>query len=174
MHLPRALSRPGWRAAAAPLLLALSLTQMVGDLAGWRWLRGIGAASGVAPIPKVFSDVVGLETFASDFRLLVTRRGGAVEAIPVTAELYQRLAGPYARRNVYGAALAYAPRLPEPLWGAVFCHALGPGGPLTRELGLPADAERIRVEIATRTRGRADRWVLDPRCEGGAAAREGG
>jgi hypothetical protein len=137
---------------------------VVGYLTNSRALRGLGAATAAAPFPKVFSDVDGLETIASEFILHWKDAAGAGHELPITAELYSRLAGAYNRRNVYGAALSYAPRLPEALWGAVFCYAFGPGGPLRREFELPADARDFSVEIRTRTRGRHDRWVLQPDC----------
>jgi hypothetical protein len=155
--------RPRWRDWAAGALLLLGLTQMAADALGLAWLRGIGAASVAAPLPKVFSDVAGLETFASRFELEVVTAAG-VRRREITPELYARLAGPYNRRNVYGAALSYAPRLPPALWQQVFCYGFAPAGPLRRELGLPADAFAVRVHITTRTRGREQAWTLDPTC----------
>lgn len=136
---------------------------MAGDALGLRWLRGIGAATVAAPLPKVFSDVAGLETFASDFVLEAETPRGTLR-VPITPGLYARVEGPYNRRNVYGAALSYAPRLPEELWRPVYCYGLAPGGPLRRELGLPEDAADVRVHISTRTRGRAGHWTLEPDC----------
>jgi hypothetical protein len=148
----------------ALLVTALGCTQMVGYMAGSRELRGIGAASAAAPFPKVFSDVDGLETFASTFELTWTETSGRAVSLPLTPELYQRLGGSYNRRNVYGAALSYAPRMPEPLWSAVFCHAFKPDGLLRREFGVPADARDLAVVIRTKTKGRSDTWKLSPAC----------
>jgi hypothetical protein len=148
----------------AAALLVLGSLQMLGDAAGIAPLKGIGAALAASPLPKVFTDVRGLETFASEFTLLGTLPSGRELALPITPELYRRLGGPYNRRNVYGAALSYAPRLPRPLWQAVFCYGLGREGPLRRELGVPAGATHLRVRIATRTRGRHDVWVLEAAC----------
>lgn len=153
-----------WRNGTALALCAVGLLQMAGDLTGLVALKGIGAASAASPFPKVFSDVRGLETFASEFTLQVETRSGDHLAIPITPQRYQRLAGPYNRRNVYGAALSYAPRLPAPLWQAVYCYGLRPDGPLRRELGVPDDAARIGVRIRTNTRGRDDTWILSPSC----------
>jgi hypothetical protein len=136
---------------------------MAGDALGIDWLRGIGAATVASPLPKVFSDVRGLETFASRFELEVETAAG-VERREIDPELYARLAGPYNRRNVYGAALSYAPRLPPPLWRHVFCYGFAPDGPLRRELRVPADARAVRVRIATRTRRRQQAWTLEPPC----------
>ena len=113
----------------------------------------------------MFSDANGLETFASAFAIEIEEPSGAIQRMTMTPAIYARLQGSYNRRNVYGAALAYATRLPEPLWQAVFCYALRPGGPLRAELGLTPDpAAKIHVTARTRTRGRDDAWKLDPPC----------
>jgi hypothetical protein len=127
-------------------------------------LRGLGAATAASPLPKVFSDVDSLETFASEFTLRYRKPGRTVVEMAITPELYGRLGGPYNRRNVYGAALSYAPRLPRELWEPVFCYGLGSEGPLRTELGLGSDVTDISVTIRTRTRGRTDVWILEPTC----------
>lgn len=145
-------------------LLAIGSLQMIGAVSGSAMLRGIGAATAMAPNPKVFSDVDGLETFASEFTLSYRDAAGAPRQLEITPQVYARLGGPYNRRNVYGAALSYAPRLPEPLWTSVYCHGMSPNGPLRRDLGLdPADGE-FTLSIRTRTRGRSDQWTYAPTC----------
>jgi hypothetical protein len=153
-----------WQNLAATLVLILSLLQTVGDLTGSRVLKGIGAASAASPLPKVFCESRGFEPFASTFLLRAETPNGEVIERQITPELYQHLTGPYNRRNAYGAALAYAPRLPRPLWEAVANYGLRPGGPLRRELALPTDMLRVTILISTQTRGRGDRWLLDPSC----------
>lgn len=153
-----------WRTWAILTLGAIGLFQMVGDVIGSKALKGIGACLVASPFPKVFSDVKGLETFASDLKLSYQLPDSSETQLAITPELYQRLAGPYNRRNVYGAALSYAPRMPEPLWQSVFCFGLKPGGPLRRELGIPNDAKKVRVIITTKTQGRTDSWTLQPAC----------
>ena len=148
----------------AILITAIGCTQIVGYLTNSRELRGIGLATVAAPLPNVFSDVVGLETFASEFSLRGVNAAGEPFAMEITPELYAQLEGCYNRRNVYGAALSYAPRMPEGLWTAVFCYGLRPGGPLRREFGLPDGASKLSVEIRTKTRGRTDTWILRPDC----------
>jgi hypothetical protein len=153
-----------WRNIAAAALLVVGSLQMIGYAIGNRVLLGLGAATAVAPLPKVFSDVRGLEPFASTFTLHYWRARGAVDEIVVTPELYRRLKGPYNRRNAYGAALAYAPRLPTPLWTAVYCYGLSPDGPLRRELGLRRDDKEFAITIRTLTKGRHDTWIFAPVC----------
>lgn len=153
-----------WRDFAAIALAILGSLQMAGYILGSDTLRGLGAASAMSPLPKVFSDVDGLETFASAFTLRYREQDGTAKTLPITPEVYGRLSGPYNRRNVYGAALSYAPRLPTPLWEAAFCYGLGTNGPLRTELGLGQTTSEFSVSIETRTAGRSDRWTLDPRC----------
>jgi hypothetical protein len=153
-----------WRNLAALLLGVLALSQMTGDVLGYRPLVGLAAAWGFAPRPKVFSDVDGLETFASTFTLEWQEGSGVRRELQITPEVYSRLEGPYNRRNVYGAALSFAPRLPSSLWEPVFCYGLDGGGPLRREFGLPDSARHVAVEIRTRTHGRHDSWRLHAPC----------
>lgn len=145
-------------------LLALGSMQMVGYVAGSGRLRTLGAASVMAPMPKVFADVNGLETFASDFTVGYWEPNGTEHFLRITPELYERLGGPYSRRTVYAAGLAYAPRLPEKLWSPVLCYGLGKTGPLRRELGLKPEYRDLAVAIRTKTRGRSDSWTFAPGC----------
>lgn len=156
-----AIRRANW---AALILTLVGCLQMVGYLLDSRVLRGIGAATTASPFPKVFSDVDGLETFASSFRINGLDGQGNAFAMELGPELYSRLQGSYNRRNVYGAALSYAPRMPDELWQSVFCFGLGPEGPLRRELGLPDGASDLVVRISTNTAGRDDVWELRAPC----------
>jgi hypothetical protein len=154
-----------WRNAAALALGAAGCLQMIGYVSGSRTLRGIGAATVVSPLPKVFSDVDGLETFASTFTLRYAHADGTTRELRITPAVYGRLAGPYNRRNVYGAALSYAPRLPRDLWEPVYCYGLAAQGPLRRELGLADEDHDFMVTIRTETRGRHDVWTLVAKCK---------
>jgi hypothetical protein len=134
------------RGAAAYGLLLLGLAQMAGSLAGIEALRGIGAASAASPAPKVFTTVNGLETFSTRFALGWREVDGLERSIIISPDLYAGLRGPYNRRNVYGAVLAYGPLLADDprtagMFGEVARYALCGEAPLLRELGLdPAHA----------------------------------
>jgi hypothetical protein len=156
------MNAPRFANALALCALALGSLQMAGYFAGSNTLKGLGAVSTLAPFPKVFSDVDGVETFAADFSLLYDTPDGAAHRLSITPEVYARFQGPYNRRNVYGAALSYGPtpRFPPELFNAVFRYGLVDPGPLAREIGVPENASGLRVHIRTRTRGRNDEWVL--------------
>jgi hypothetical protein len=133
-------------------LAVLALAQIAAGAAHVAALKGIAAATGASPAPKVFSTVRGLETFSSRF-LLRWRSGDGEHALALTPELYARLRGPYNRRNVYGAALAFGPVLAadprtRPMLEDVLRYALAGDAPLLRELGV-ADAlpGSVSVEV---------------------------
>ena len=142
-------------------ILVVGCLQMAGFVLENRILRGLGAASGASPLPKVFSAVNNYETFAADFTILYELAGKSNE-IAVTPAFYQRLKGPYNRRNVYGAALAYAPVLPEKIWKTVFSYGLQSGGPFFSELGLPEKAAHVRIRVQAKTEGSDAQWIFDP------------
>lgn len=153
---------PRWIGWCSIAILCVGCLQFAGYILGNAALRGIGAACGFAPFTKVFSDVDGFETFAADFSLVLQRTAGEATVIEVTPEFYRQLKGPYNRRNVYGAALSYAPRLPDAMWQSVFCY--GFNGPLREEFGIDKDVKEITVVIQTRTKGRNDKWNFTPPC----------
>jgi hypothetical protein len=145
----------GSRVAAA-LLVALGLAQMTGDVAGLAWLKGVAAATGASPAPKVFSAVRGLETYSTRFWLEWTDAAGNECSLALTPDVYARLEGPYNRRNVFGAVLAYGPVLvadpkTRPMFDSVARHALCGDAPLLRELGLDAaDVRGVRLRLVPR------------------------
>ncbi len=121
------------RDLATLAILAIASLQMLGHFTGSKTLRGIGTLSGISPYPKVFCEADGYEPFAATFTLISENAEGITQEIPLTAERYAQLTGPYNRRNVYGAALAYAPRLPDDLRSHLFTKM----APLFEELNLP-------------------------------------
>jgi hypothetical protein len=124
----------------AALLLLLGLMQMAGDLLRLPLLKGIGTASGASPAPKVFCALKGYEAYSTRFFLEWIDGKGELRSRPLTAEATGRLRGPYNRRNVYGAALAYGPILPDDLRGSVLTYGLAGEAPLLREQGIdPGD-----------------------------------
>ncbi len=140
---------------AAAGLLTLGLLQMVGVVLGLPTLTGLGAATAASPAPRMFSMHRRLETFSPRFFIEYTDTSGRQRSVELNRTRYARIRGPYNRRNAYGAALAYGPLLAadprtEPMFRAVFHHAVCGDAPLLGELGLdPAEVKgalRIRLE----------------------------
>lgn len=141
-------------------LLALGMLQMTADMLHLRALKGVTAATAASPAPKVFSSVRGLETYSSRFFVEWTDTSGVFHSVEITPQSTAGLQGPYNRRNVYGAVLAYGPVLrsdpaARPMFESISRYALCGNAPLLQELGIPATdthgVPRIRVETRAGT-----------------------
>jgi len=130
----------------AALLLIVGLIQMSGDLLRLPFLKDLGAATGASPAPKVFCAVKGYEAYGTRFLLEWIDGRGELHSQPFSAETSGRLLGPYNRRNVYGAVLAYGPILPEELRAPVLTYALAGDAPVLREMGIdPTNVRSVWV-----------------------------
>jgi len=147
------------RNGLAILFMAIGSLQMVGYALNLPVLRGIGLASGIAPFTKVFCDADGYEAFAASFILQGVREDGTYWNRKLDPEWYAQLEGPYNRRNVYGAALSFAPRLPEELRETLISKSLTPGSALRQELSIPDDLQSLQVIIIPRPGADARRWT---------------
>jgi hypothetical protein len=158
---------------AGLFLVMLGLLQMAADVFHLATLKAIAAADGASPAPKVFSTVQGLETFSSQFYVEWEGRDGEMHTVNLTPELYSRILGPYNRRNVFGAVLAYAPILSadqrtKPMYDSVVRYALCGSAPLLHELRIDTDSLRspARVRLIPRvgSRLRGSVFLIDPGC----------
>src|SRR5215475_11459443 len=146
---------------------------MAGDFFHCPALKAVAAATAASPAPKVFSAVKGLETFSTRFFVEWDDEIGTSHSVEVTPECYAHLLGPYNRRNIYGAVLAYGPVLESDprthaLFNAISGYALCGNATLLRELGVPPDAAggslRIRLQIPPQAIPPDLPLVLRPKC----------
>jgi hypothetical protein len=159
---------------AAAVLLIVGLLQMAGDFLRLPVVKGVAAATTASPAPKVFSAVQGLETYSTRFFVEWRDDSGAPHVLELTPEVYSRLRGPYNRRNVYGAVLAFGPVLEKdprtrPMFEAVARYALCGRAPLLRELHIEPsqireDSLRVRLEPLPGTNLGDLRHVLEVPC----------
>lgn len=151
------------RKALYVLVVMIGFLQVLGFVTGIKPIRSLGIVTAASPLPLVFSEVKGVETFAGDFYMQWTNTKGEKESVLMTPELYSKLDGPYNRRNIFGAAIAYGPVLPEQVWKPILnygiCNEI-----LSNELELPFEKSSFTVEIKTRTKDRNDQWILKPKC----------
>jgi len=161
------------RSYPAVVLLVLGLAQMAGDVLHLPALKGLAAATAASPAPKVFSAVRGLETYSTRFALEWDDRAQVHHVLPLTPELYARLRGPYNRRNVFGAVLAYGPVLvsdprTRAMFDSVARYALCGDAPILRELGVDprAVSGHLRVRLDPRQGSELDDLPLtiEPAC----------
>ncbi|TAG08675.1 MAG: hypothetical protein EAZ42_09855 [Verrucomicrobia bacterium] len=143
----------------AVFLLCVGSLQMLGHTVGSRVLRGVGLASGIAPFTKVFSEVDGYEAFAASFELSGLQEDGSRWSRQLDPQWYSDLNGPYNRRNVYGATLAFAPRLPPLLRDELLHDVLAPNSKLRRELSIPATLKNLTLQITPRSGEQDGPWA---------------
>jgi len=143
-------------------LLILGLLQMAGGIFDLPLLKGFALATAASPAPKVFSAVQGLETYSTRFYIEWTDVHGLFHSTEITPELNSHMRGPYNRRNVFGAVLAYGPilisdRRSRPMFYAVASYALCGDAPLLRELGIdPATVSGYPGQLIIRLVPRPD------------------
>lgn len=128
---------------------------MLGDVLRIPPLKGLGAAIGASPAPKVFTAHEGFETFANRFLLEWEDAAGNQQVLELTPEVCANFKGPYNRRNVYGAVFSYAPvldasPLTRPMFRSVLTRSFCGASSVLTEIGVPADAGRysaLRIRL---------------------------
>ena len=93
------------------LLVTLGTGQILADVLAMPRTKAVFAATQVSPAMKVFTAQQGYETHAARFAITWVDADGESQRLSVDPSIYRNVAGPYNRRNVYGAALAYGPLL---------------------------------------------------------------
>lgn len=141
------------RNLTASLLLIVGSSAMIAECFQWKKLKGLALATQCAPYTKVFGlahsheEQQPFETFASTFTLHYTTAEGVREELDLTPEAYSQLKGPYNRRNVYGAVLAYGPALPPEMRQHALTQALTSEQAITDELGIPESSTNFTITI---------------------------
>ena len=125
-------------------LVALGSLQMTAEVLGMPKLKAVAATTQVAPAMKVFTAHQGYETHSARFSLHWRDEQGSATTLRLTPEVYAKVGGPYNRRNIYGAALAYGPLLradpvTQPMHESVMRYGLCSPGVLREELDIPRD-----------------------------------
>lgn len=127
------------------VLTATGLLQIAGSLAGSPFLIALGVLSGAAPLPRVFGQQQGIETFARRARLEIETASGDTIELPVDRAFGGRLRGPTVRVAAYGHAALFAGLPGSEARRAVLGFGLCEPGVLVRELGLPGPVTSVRV-----------------------------
>jgi len=133
-------------------LVTLGSLQIAADALGMAHVKAFAAALQVSPAMKVFTAHAGYETHAARFSLSWLDTAGNAYVLALDPVTYARVAGPYNRRNVYGAAFAYGPLLrADPrlrgMQESVMRYALCDPGSLRAELGIPGDALYLTAHV---------------------------
>lgn len=146
------------------IIVIIGFLQIIGYLTKVKTIRNLGVVSASSPLPIVFTEVKGVETFASNFYIRYKDQNRKSQEIQITPEIYSKFKGPYNRRNIYGAAISYGPVLPEKIWKSILSYGLC-NDILKDELEIPIIGNNFSIYIETRTKGRNDTWELNATCK---------
>lgn len=158
-----------WREwCVAAVLIAVGCAQMVGDVLRIPVLKGLAAATGASPAPKVFTAQEGFETYANRFFLEWQDAAGNQQSLEITPQVYSRIRGPYNRRNAYGAVFSYGPVLDtnprtRPMFRTVLRRSFCGAESVLSEIGIPMDEARknaLRIRLEPRRPFESGRYSL--------------
>mgnify|MGYP001129739775 CR=1 FL=1 len=106
------------------LVVFIGCVQIIGHVIGVKEVKAFGMLTSSSPLPIVFTEVKGVETFASDFYIEYLDENNKQVSKQITPEMYAKLKGPYNRRNVYGAAISYGPILDKKILNPVLEYGI--------------------------------------------------
>ena len=141
-------------------LVVLGLLQSAGWCLRQDWLRGLGQLSVASPLPIVFTEVDGVETFALDIYLQYRDSEGGLRMTRIDSALYSQFDAPYNYRNVIGAAVSYGPVMPEEIRDPVLHYAFAEPGDLVKSLGLEPPLADGTLVLKSRTADSNASWTI--------------
>ncbi len=147
------------RSILAKALVGIGLLQALGYATGQAWLRHAGALTVASPLPLVFTEVRGVETFALNFELYY-ESDDVITNVPINSELYSKFKAPYNFRNVIGAAVSYGPVMPPKVTEAVLHYTFQQLGDLSKTLGLTLPLKNAYILVSEQGHQRDRTWRL--------------
>jgi sterol desaturase/sphingolipid hydroxylase (fatty acid hydroxylase superfamily) len=147
------------KAVTGFVMIGIGLMQTIGYITKSDLLKGIGFMSAASPLPLVFTSVKGIETFALCYQLEIITDTGDTVSFDLNRSVYARLKGPYNRRNVYGAAFAYAPLMPQAQREAILKYGFfNNANGFAKEFGITRPVEKVNLTIKSKTYNDKRQW----------------
>jgi len=94
-------------------VLVIGCLQPFGYIIGSNTIRGIGFMTAASPLPLVFSSYNGYETFSNSYVADIETNNETINIV-LNNKMFSDIAGPYNRRNVYGAIMSHGPFFDDP------------------------------------------------------------
>jgi sterol desaturase/sphingolipid hydroxylase (fatty acid hydroxylase superfamily) len=144
----------------ASLLIGISLIQTVGYCSKNDTIKGLGFITCASPLPIVFTEVKGVETFALYYDLNIITMENDTLNFSIDPKTYSKLKGPYNRRNIYGAAFGYGPVLPEKQRTAILHYAFfNDKYGIAKEFGITALIKEVIIKSRSKTQNDNRSWT---------------
>lgn len=153
------------------ILLCVGCMSTVGYIFQSDALRGVGFLTASSPLPFVFSEYNGFETFSTTYHFDGITESNERFGLDMDHLFYGNLQGPYNRKNVFGVALSYGPFFTDDtlvqIRDEILHWSMCQGG-LTDELLIPYGVHGIRngtITIKSKTQGNENlTWSLKIDC----------
>lgn len=131
------------------IVVLVGLLQSIGYIINSASIRNTGNLTVASPLPLVFTTVKGIETFAQEF-FLVYEQNEKTVSLKITPEVYSKLSHSYNLRNAIGAAVSYAPVLPDGLRNSALNYSFNPNSEMAKALNVPLTANNIRLQVTNK------------------------
>jgi sterol desaturase/sphingolipid hydroxylase (fatty acid hydroxylase superfamily) len=150
-------------------LLCLGCMSTFGYMLSFSNIRSIGFMTVASPLPLVFSVHNGIETFSTSYNITVQFYDNTTEKINLDNSLYDKLKGPYNRKNMYGIVLSHGPFFLEPnlikMRDDILQNAVCHNGIIATELGMTKVIDNVDIQVRSKTVGNEDKqWNLQVKC----------
>ncbi|AYV77271.1 MAG: desaturase [Barrevirus sp.] len=151
------------------LLIIIGLLHSFGHVNNLHNIKGISFASAASPLPLVFSEYNGVETFSTTFELDLTFHNGSHIKKLIDNKLYGNLKGNYNRRNMYGVIFSHGPffniKNSLIMRQQILHYGLCSPGHLAYEFGIFDKLKHVVIYIRSNTKGNEDKmWKIDVAC----------
>ncbi len=152
------------RGLCSVVLVAVGLARVVGFYTGFFPLSALGEQFGASPLPLVFSQVHGVETYSRRVSIRLVFVDGRQELIADGKDFRRRLHGPFSRAKLYVDPIAFADLSSGRRRGETIANTFCKSGPLARELGLQGEVAVVHVELWAAGSAGAPEHVFEKRC----------
>lgn len=132
-------------------------------------IRGAAFSTAASPLPLVFTAYNNVETFSLSFDVNFVTKNDSQLHVTMDKEMYNKIQGPYNRRNIFGATLCYGPFFDKPNmiqmrqqilhWGV--CQP----GNLIKEFGITDEIKEATFLVRSKTKGnKGKHWKMHVNC----------
>jgi sterol desaturase/sphingolipid hydroxylase (fatty acid hydroxylase superfamily) len=150
-------------------MLILGCTSTFGYMLSLNNVRNIGFITVASPLPLVFSVYNGVETFSTSYEVNVIFNDNTTSILQLDNTLYNKLNGPYNRKNMYGVVLSHGPFFTNSnmikIRDQILKNSICNHGVIAKELGYTKLIDLVDINVGSKTVGNENKnWQLIVKC----------
>ena len=140
------------------ILILVGMMQMTGYTFKQNTLKRVGRVTGASPLPLVFYQVRGYETWACDYHIQFTYDNGEKKHLKIDPEFYSKMMGNHEAHLAYSIPFARFLLTDSPFWVRPLSYGFCSNGPIAEALGLEHKIQRVDFTISSKTAGNEKTW----------------